>query len=83
MQADQWQYLIRISWFSSEFATSNNENLSCLVHVGDFILVKYKGKKFLKFIVGCLKGLDVDVKSLEIIGNFGKSLEISNLVYTI
>lgn len=39
---------------------SDNENLNCPVHFGDFVLVKYEGNKFYKYFVGYVEDTNND-----------------------
>lgn len=39
---------------------SDTENLNCPVQFGDFVLVKYEGKKFCKYFVGCVEDINND-----------------------
>jgi len=39
---------------------SDNENLNCPVHFGDFVLVQYEGKQFYKYFVGCVEDINND-----------------------
>lgn len=39
---------------------SDDEDLNCPVYFGDFVLVKYEGKKFYKYFVGCVEDINND-----------------------
>lgn len=43
------------------------------VQIGDFVLVKYEGKKSFQFFVGCVEGLDVDIEVLFLKRNIGNT----------
>lgn len=39
---------------------SDDEDLNCPVYFGDFVLVKYEGKKFYKYFVGYVEDINND-----------------------
>jgi len=59
---------------SSAMTPDTPENLiNTSVQIGDFVLVKYEGKKCFQFFVGCVEGLDVDVEVLFLKRNIGNT----------